>query len=158
MLFTVLQITPVCFQNESKMTANVCNPINKPRNFIIWKVTYHICSKVQWLRCTRIKYSTIFYLHNQKTALNGANQAFPWCAPALSANHWVRTEWVRISATRFWFHGSHRVFIRTGVNHGKPVNKETPNLFYFIERTLAPTCILYVRCFGLLGSIAFQLW
>jgi len=22
-----------------------------------------------------------FYLHNQKTALNGVNQAFPWCAP-----------------------------------------------------------------------------
>jgi len=64
---------------------------NKPRNFIIWKVTRHICSKIRWLRSTRMKYSTSFYLHNQKTALNGVNQAFLWCAPPLSANHWVRT-------------------------------------------------------------------
>jgi len=74
---------------------------------------------------TRIKYSTSFYLHNQKTALNGANQAFPWCALSLSANHWAHTKWVWMSANWFWFHGSHRVFIRTGANHGKPVNITT---------------------------------
>jgi len=104
------------FPNESKMTANVCNPINKPGTFIIWKVTCHICSKIRPLRSTRIKYSTSFYLYNQTTALNGVNQAFPWCALPLSANHWVRTEWVPLNANRFWFHASHRAFIRTGAN------------------------------------------
>jgi len=61
------------------MTANVCNPITKPRNFIIRKVIV-ICSQIQRLCSTGIKYSTNFYLHNQKTALNGANQ----CEPGVS--------------------------------------------------------------------------
>jgi len=112
---------PKWVQNDCKC----CDPINKPRNFIIWKVIYHSCSKIWRLRSTQIKYSTIFYLHNQKTPLNGANQAFPWCAPPLSVNHWVRTEWVRMSTNQFWFHGSHRVFIRTGANHGLQILKPT---------------------------------
>jgi len=49
-LFTVLQITPVCFQNESETTVNICNSSNEPRNFIIRKVTYLICSKIRRLR------------------------------------------------------------------------------------------------------------
>jgi len=86
MLFTVVQITPVCFQNEPKMTANVCNPVNKPGNFIIWKVTYHICSKTRRQCSTRVKYSTGFYLHNQKTDLNSVNQ----CEPGLSiVSTWI---------------------------------------------------------------------
>jgi len=74
MLFTVLEITPVYFQNEPETTANVCNPLNKPRNFIIQKVTYHTGSKIRWLHSTQINYSTSFYFHNQRTALNRENQ------------------------------------------------------------------------------------
>jgi len=76
----------LCFQNESGTTANACNPINKPRNFIIRKVTHHICSKIRRLRSTRIKDSASFYPHKQTTALNGANQAFPWCASPLGTH------------------------------------------------------------------------
>ena len=95
-MFTVLQITPVCFQNEFKTTVNVCNSIDKPRNFIIWKVTYHICSKIRRLRSAQIKLSTSFYLHNQKITLNGANQCVsavptatecePLCAHRVKSN------------------------------------------------------------------------
>ena len=96
-------------RNTVYRSADYSCPINKPRSSIIWKVTYHICSKIKQLRSTRIKYSTSFYLHNQKSALNGAYHGFSWCAPPLSANHWVRTKWVRMTANQ------------TDANHGKPV-------------------------------------
>ena len=72
------------FRNECETTATVCGPINKP-NFIIWKVTYHICSKILRLQSTQINYS--FYNHNQNTALNGVNK----CEPGVSMVH-IATE------------------------------------------------------------------
>jgi len=83
--------------------ANICNPIDKPRNFIIRKVTYHICSKIPLLCSTRIKYSTSLLPPQPKDCFKRREPV-----PARRFNgvhrHWVRTtrcapsefEWVRI--------------------------------------------------------------
>jgi len=73
-------------------------------NFIIRKVTSHLCSKIWLLWSARIKYSTRLYLQNQRCKLvrtrcfYGAN------------HHWVRTnsvrtEWVRTTANHSCLHG-----------------------------------------------------
>jgi len=83
-----------CFQSGSETAFSVCNAYNKLRALIIWNATNHLCSKIRWQWSTWIKYSIIFYLENQKTALNTANWCKPDCASMVANHYWVCTLWL----------------------------------------------------------------